>query len=74
VSVELRNTSGTARDVAGRTIEEDELLVVEGDLDAENSPADGHLIGGMVWPAAHWSIEPGGDYTAPPAPDSDEED
>ena len=64
MTVNLRNTSGEALFVAGRTVDVDEILHVEGSID-KKSPEDAYLIGDSLWPRATWTNAGGSKNTEP---------
>lgn len=68
MTVNLRNTSGSAVQFAGRTVEPDEVIHVEGTL-ARKQPADAYLVGegaaARLFPHATWSNAGGSKNTQP---------
>ncbi len=64
MTVNLRNISGGPLVVAGRHVDVDEVIHVEGDL-AKKSPDDGFLIGDQVWPSALWTNAGGSKNSEP---------
>lgn len=54
MTVNLRNTSGSPLLVNGKTVDDDEVLPVDGTV-SKDSPDDAYLIGDALWPTANWT-------------------
>jgi hypothetical protein len=57
MTVSLRNVSGDQLLVAGKVVEPDEIVPVDGKVDTKGSPDDAYLIGDRLWPTATWTKE-----------------